>query len=451
MDWKVSDFLNTELVAYAAYDNIRKIPSYIDGLKMSQRKVIYTLMKKYPKEFVKTETLANITAAFTNYLHGANNIATTVCTTMTQNFVGANNYALTTGNSGGWGCRINPSAAAPRYTRICLSNVTKAIMHEDDEEIIGRQFFEGDYIEPKFFVPVFPVLLLNGSKGLSTGFSCTIYPRNPGEVITYIKKKISGINPKTPLLPWFKGFTGEVRVNDDTGDAESVGVIKRINTTNYEITELPIGMEYQTYIGVLDKLYEDKVIADYDDCCEPKTDTILFKIKTTRQFTNTYSDPEKLNKIFKLVKSLSENLNCIDENNQVREFKSVKEIIDAYIDIRMQYYVKRKKYLIDKINGKISLLASKYAFCAGVIDGSIKITKVAKDKIIAQLEKVKEIIKVDDSYDYLLRMPIYSITKEKMAEMAEQLKNLKAELKETKVMKPEDFWIIDLNSVKKSL
>lgn len=449
MDWKISDFLNTELVAYAAYDNIRKLPSYIDGMKMSQRKVIYTLLKKYPKEFVKTETLANITAAFTNYLHGANNIATTVCTTMTQSFVGANNYALTSGNSGGWGCRINPTAAAPRYTRISLSDITKAILHNDDEEIIGRQFFEGDYIEPKYFVPVFPALLLNGSNGVSTGFSCTIYPRNPDEVITYIKKKLSGVNPKMALLPWFKGFTGVIRVND-AGTTESVGVIKRLNTTNYEITELPIGMEYQSYISILDKLYEDKVIADYDDCCEPKTDTILFKIKTSRQFTNAHQDTEKLFKVFKLIKPFTENLNCIDENNRVREFKNVKEILDAYIDIRLKYYDKRKEYLIEKYTNKISILASKYAFCDGVIKETIKVAKVSRDKIISQLEAISKIIKVDGSYDYLLKMPIYSITKEKMVEMAEQLKQLKDELKNIKETSTESFWLNDLKMVKKS-
>lgn len=449
MDWKISDFLNTELVAYAAYDNIRKLPSYIDGMKMSQRKVIYTLLKKYPKEFVKTETLANITAAFTNYLHGANNIATTVCTTMTQSFVGANNYALTSGNSGGWGCRINPTAAAPRYTRISLSDITKAILHTDDEEIIGRQFFEGDYIEPKYFVPVFPALLLNGSNGVSTGFSCTIYPRNPDEVITYIKKKLSGVNPKMTLLPWFNGFTGVIRVND-AGTTESVGVIKRLNTTNYEITELPIGMEYQSYINILDKLYEDKVIADYDDCCEPKTDTILFKIKTSRQFTNAHQDTEKLYKVFKLIKPLTENLNCIDENNRVREFKDIKEILDAYIDIRLKYYNKRKEYLIEKYTNKISILASKYAFCDGVIKETIKVAKVSRDKIISQLEAISKIIKVDGSYDYLLKMPIYSITKEKMVEMAEQLKQLKDELKNIKETSTESFWLNDLKMVKKN-
>lgn len=445
---EVSDYFNNDLIDYAAYDNIRKIPSYIDGMKMSQRKVVYTLLKKYPKEFVKTETLANITAAFTNYLHGANNIATAVCTTMTQGFVGANNYPLTTGNSGGWGCRINPVAAAPRYTRISLSEVTKKVLHEDDEDIVGRQFFEGDYIEPKFFVPTFPLLLLNGSNGLSTGFSSTIYPRNPKEVVSYIKKKLSGTSPRMSLLPWFRGFKGEVRVNPENGSTESVGVIERVNTTNYVIKELPIGMEYQKYIAILDKLCDDKVIVDYDDCCEPKTDEIMFKLKTTRQFTNTNDSMEKLHKAFKLVKSLPENLNCIDENNRVREFKSVHEILDAYIEIRLDYYQKRKEYLVKKYTDKMQVLASKYVFCDGVIKGEIKVAKTPKDKIVKQLEKNEMIIKVDDNYDYLLRMPIYSITKEKMAEMKEQLSKLSVELKSIKKTTKEDLWTSDLSVMK---
>lgn len=445
---EVSKYFNNDLIDYAAYDNIRKIPSYIDGMKMSQRKVIYTLLKKYPKEFVKTETLANITAAFTNYLHGANNIATAVCTTMTQAFVGSNNYPLTNGNSGGWGCRINPNAAAPRYTRMCLSDVSKQFIHDDDEEIVGRQFFEGDYIEPKFFMPTFPLLLLNGSNGLSTGFSSTIYPRNPKEVVSYIKKKLKGVQPRMALLPWFRGFKGEVRVTDESSNVESVGVIEKLNSTSYEIRELPIGMDYQKYIGILDKLCDDKIIVDYDDCCEPKTDEILFKVKTTRQFTNSYSEKDALLKVFKLVKSLPENLNCIDENNRVREFSSIHEILDTYIAIRLEYYQKRKEYLLEKYMQKMRVLASKYVFCDGVIRETIKVAKMPKEKIVAQLDKDERIIKVDDSYDYLLRMPIYSISKEKMAEMKEQLSKLSEELKTIKKTTKEEMWSADMDAFK---
>lgn len=446
---KVTDFLSKELTSYAAYDNIRKIPSYIDGLKASQRKVIYTLLKKYPKEYIKTETLANVTAAFTNYLHGANNIATAVCTTMTQDFVGANNYPLTKGNSGGWGCRINPTAAAPRYTRMCLSDVAKEVINQDDEEIIGRQYFEGDFIEPKFFVPVFPILFLNGSNGLSTGFSTTIYPRNPKEVIKYIKNKLAGrATNKIELLPWFKGFLGTIRQSPDVDSVVSIGAAKKINSTSYAIQELPIGMDYQKYISILDKLCDEKIIVDYEDCCEPKIDTILFKVKTTRQFSAKYDTEEELTKVFKLIKTLPENLNCIDENNRVREFKSVHEILDAYIDIRLQFYDKRKEYLISKYIEKITMLKSKYIFCNGVVKGEIKVSNTPKEKIISQLEKNEKIVKENDSYDYLLRMPIYSITKERLVEMKQELSKLADELKELKTITREEMWLNDINCIK---
>lgn len=446
MSITVTDYFTNDLIDYAAYDNIRKIPSYIDGLKMSQRKIVYTLFKKYPKEFVKTETLANIAAAFTNYLHGASNL-TIVCATMTQDFVGTNNYNLTTGNSGGWGCRINPTVAAPRYTRLKLSDVTNLLFSNHDEKIIGRQFFEGDYIEPKFFVPVFPVLLLNGSNGLSTGFSCTIYPRNPESIAAYIKRKLDGVEkPRVDLRPWFRGFNGTVRVGEN-GGYESVGVVKRLNTTNYEITELPIGMEYQKYITILDKLCEDKVIVDYDDCCEPKTDTILFKVKTTRQFTNQNDTPAKLEKVFKLARGLAENLNCIDENNRVREFGSVEEILDAYIDVRLKFYGKRKEFLIEQLKRKLTVAASKYLFIKCVVTGKIKVAKMPKEEIVKQLKSHDNIKEVDGSYDYLLNMPIYSLTKEQMEKLAKEIDELKKELIRVASTEANEMWTDDLKVV----
>ena len=142
-EYNVKEFFKTDLPAYAAYDNARKIASYIDGQKISMRKILYTLLKKYPgKEKIKTETLANVCAAFTNYLHGAANLCG-VCNTMAQNFVGANNYATLNGNTGGFGTRYDNNCAAPRYTKVALSEIFKKLLNENDEEIVGRQFFEG--------------------------------------------------------------------------------------------------------------------------------------------------------------------------------------------------------------------------------------------------------------------------------------------------------------------
>ena len=448
----ISDFCKNDLPNYAAYDNTRKITSSVDGMKNSMRKLIFTMMKKYPNEFIKTENLANITAAFTNYLHGANNLGG-VLDTLSQSFVGSNNYPFTTGNSGGFGTRINPTCAAARYTRVSLSKIMKTMLDPRDEAIIGQQYFEGDYIEPKFFMPVFPLVFLNGSLGaISSGFAQNIHPRNPFEVIEYIKKKLNGTeNPRMDLLPWYRGFKGTISYNPETQQNEVIGCIVRNNTTNYTITEIPIGIEYQKYVEFLDKLIDNGTIVDYEDKCDPKTDNILFEIKTTRAFTKKYEDLYDLNRVFHLVRPMAENLNCIDETGRIHEYKSVKEILDAFIKIRLEYYDKRKIHLLKTLKNDLEILVAKYLFCKGIIEKTIIVANKKKDEIIKQLEKVDKIIKVDGSYDYLLRMSIVSITKEKMEELHEQIKQKKDEFVKIKNTEIKDMWIEDLKSVEKAL
>ncbi len=448
-DYKISEFFETDLPAYAAYDNVRKIAQVWDGMKISMRKIIFTLQNKYPRDFVKTETLANVCAAFTNYLHGAANLGG-VCDTMAQSFVGANNYPLITGNSGGFGTRIRPVCSANRYTRVSLSEITKHLFLDADNKILEQQFFEGDYIEPKYFMPIFPVLFLNGSTGMSTAYAHNIFPRDPSEVISYIKKKLAGTErPRLELAPWFRGFNGSVRKNEESGFYECVGVIERNNTTSYTIKELPIGMEYSKYIEHLDKLCDDKIIVDYDDKCDTKKDNILFEIKTTREFTRKHEDIESLNKVFKLVKSLPENFTCIDENNRAKTFETVQDILDNFIDIRLKFYQKRKDYLLKTMVDKLTQLASKYYFIKGVVDGQIVVSKRKKDNIVAQLEKFEKIKKVNGTYDYLLAMQIYNLTQEKMEELKKLIEDGKDEYKKTKETTIQDMWLADLKELQK--
>ena len=451
---QVSEFFKTDVPAFGSYDNCRKIASYIDGLKISMRKILFTMMKKYPgKDKTKTENVANIVAATTNYLHGAQNLCG-VCDTMAQNFVGSNNYNLLDGNSGGFGTRIGGGVcAAPRYTKIALSEIVRKLFIETDSKIIDQQFFEGDYIEPLFFVPIFPVTFLNGSSGLSTGFSQDILPRNPSEIIEYIKKKLNGVEkPRMQLLPWFKGHLGKVAWNEELQRNESYGVITYNNMTSYTISELPIGTEYQKYVEFLDKLCENGTIQDYDDKCDPKTDKILFNIKTTREFTRKIdSNERKLYETLHLVKSLPEVLCCIDESNRVKEYNSIYEILDDFITLRLKYYQKRKDWLVDDLKQKLTKLASKYYFVKGVVDGTIIVSKRKKDDVVKQLEKIDKICKIDGSYDYLLAMQISSLTAEKMEELKKLIEEGKEEYKTVKSTTIQDMWLGDLRELKKIL
>lgn len=446
----VSTFYKNDAPAYAAGDNIRKIASYIDGFKLSARKIIYTLFEKYPNsDFVKTSQFANYVAGFTNYNQGENNLAG-VCETLVQDFLGTNNYPLITGK-GGWGNILDPYCAASRYTYVKANDNLKIFFNKDDRKLVKEQIYEGDKIEPLYYIPILPTLLLNGSDGLSTGFRQLILPRNIKDIVSYISKKLNGTkNPKIEFLPWYRNFKGSCRYNAD-GKIEILGKVDKNNATNYTISELPIGLSFSKYKEILEDLCDSKVIVDYIDKCDPKTNTILFEIKTTREFTVKYNDNEKLLTVFKLIKSYTEQLNCIDENNRVREFSSISEILDAFIEIRLSYYQKRKEYLITTTKKELDYLFSKYLFCKGVIDETINVRNVPNAKIIAQLEKIDKIIKVDDSYDYLLRIPIGSITKEGLEKLKKDITENKELYKLYKNKDYKEFWIDDLKELKEKI
>lgn len=447
----LTEYYENDVPAYGSYDNIRKICG-LDGLKLSQRKIIYSAFKRCYNTWLKTDTACAQCQIDTNYIHGAANLEG-VIDGLAANYIGSNNYSLLTGNSGGFGCRIRPCPSAGRYTRIKLSDISKKLFLEVDNNILEKQYFEGQYIEPKFLVPVFPVMFLNGSNGMSTGFSNDILPRNPSEIIEYIKKKLNGVEkPRMQLLPWFKGHLGKVAWNEELQRNESYGVITYNNMTSYTISELPIGTEYQKYVEFLDKLCENGTIQDYDDKCDPKTDKILFNIKTTREFTRKIdSNERKLYETLHLVKSLPEVLCCIDENNRVKEYNSIYEILDDFITLRLKYYQKRKDWLVDDLKQKLTKLASKYYFVKGVVDGTIIVSKRKKDDVVKQLEKIDKICKIDGSYDYLLAMQISSLTAEKMEELKKLIEEGKEEYKTVKSTTIQDMWLGDLRELKKVL
>ena len=447
----VSDFFKNDKPSWATYDALRKLPNFIDGFKISQRKLMWTAFSKLQKEWMKTETFCNITSLDTAYVHGSGNLCG-VCSSLVQDFIGMCNYQYLLGNDGGWGSRLITRESAPRYTKLKLAEISKKLFNPIDNQILEKQYFEGQWIEPKHLIPVFPTIFLNLSNGITAGFSSSIYSRNPQDVISYIKKKLSGTeHPRVELAPWFKGYKGTIRFNEETNQYESVGNIMQNNMTSYTINEIPVETSYQKYIEILDKLEEDKVIQDYNDKCDPRTNEILFEIRTTREFTRKHQDIESLYKVFKLVKSLPENLNCIDEENHVKEFNTIQEILDKFICLRLKYYQKRKDYLVEEIKNSLIKLASKYYFVKGIIDGSIIVNKRKKDNIISQLEKIEKIKPIDGSYDYLLQMPIHSLTQEKLEELKNQIEEGKEEYKKTKETSIQDMWLADLRELQKCL
>ena len=444
----ITDYFNIDVCNYASYDNYRKIGSVIDGLKPSSRKCIYTIIKNNINSPKKVSTLKSDTAAQTQYLHGDQSLEG-VLVSLAQDFIGSNNIPLLK-REGAFGTRLIPAAAAGRYIFTCKEDYLDKIFKKDDDPILIEQKFEGDVIEPKFYVPILPMLIINGSIGLTTGFSQKILQHNPKDVIAYIEAKLQKKKNLPKLKPWFKNFIGDVEESKDKGEGSWMikGKVNKISGNEIEITELPINYTLESYTEVLDKLEDEKQIKEYKDLSDDGKFKFRVKLSRTDQGISA-NDTDILEKL-KLVYLVTENFTSFDENNKVIEYKNIYELLDHYYDVRLEYYDKRKTWLINDYTRRIVESVSRYVFINGVISGDIVIAKKDDEQIIKQLEKVDKIVKINDSYDYLLMMPMKSMTKTNLDKLKEQIKKLKEELDELKKISIEDMWQKDLNEFKKA-
>lgn len=436
---QLSNFFNSDFVDYASYDNLRKIGSCIDGLKNASRKVIFTVLEKNIKEPIKVSQLANKVAEYAEYLHGS---LDGVVVNLGQDFAGTNNVPLLQ-KKGNFGTRFAQEASAPRYIFTYGSKNLFTLFKKEDLKILKEQMFEGERIEPVFYVPTLPLILVNGSEGVSSGFAQKILPRNPKNIIKYLTNKIQGKrNNKDLLKPFFNDFKGTVEQGETSFQWLIKGKIERTNKNQITISEIPVGYDLKTYIKVLKTLEDNKVILDWDDLSDKE---FKFIVKMNPKDLDKLSEDEILDKL-KLVKKVTENLTCLNANNQIQEFQSAEEILDYYFKVKMEYLGKRKDYLVQELKTDLDILNAKITFIKAILDKSLVIEKQPKDKIVKNLEKIIT-VKVQDSYDYLLNMPLYSLTLEKIKALTETLKNSKLKLRETQEKTLENFWLEDLEEI----
>lgn len=434
---KIEDFLNTKLVNYASYDNLRKIASCVDGLKNAARKVLYTVHDKKIKEKIKVLQLANKCAEYSDYLHGD---LSGVVVTLGQDFSGTNNLPLIE-KSGSFGTRSVNESAAPRYIFANGSKDFFKIFKYEDDDILIKQEFEGFPIEPKFYLPVLPMILINGSEGVSSGFAQKILGRNPENIKKYLKDFLNSKKPKEELLhPFYKGFEGTFEKDTEVKNRWFVkGVIEELPRNEILIKEIPFQYDLQSYLKVLDDLLESKKIIRYSDESDGEN-KLQFKVTLPRGFTG-----DKYN-LLKLIKPITENFTCINENNQIVIFDSAKEILEYYVKIKKEFLGKRKDFLKNKYNTELDILKSKLIFITAYIKKKIDLNNKPKDFIISQLENIKGLVKMNN-FDYLLNMPIYSLTEEKIKNLEESIADLTNKIKTLEETTIEQLWLLDLKEI----
>lgn len=441
-------FINDEYIEYSMYSNIRQIQSVIDGFKPSQRKAFYTLVKKNIKNEIKVSSLSGAVIETAAYHHGNQSLEEAIIG-MAQDFVGKNNLNLLS-PKGQFGSRIKggSDSASPRYIFTKLSDITSYIFRKEDNDILDYLDDDGMPIEPKYYCPIIPMVLVNGAFGIGTGYQSNVPMYNPLDIIAYLSNKIQGKRTKE-ISPFFKGFNGEVILDAENKRYITRGIYEKLNANVIKITELPIGTWNDQYFKKLDKLVDEKKIKDYTKNC---TDTTIdIKLVLTREDMNELIEENSVHKKLNLETYLSiDNMNLFDANGKIKKYNNVYEIIDDFFEIRLEYYKRRKQFQIEEIKSEIKILQNKMKFLKFVIDGSIVINKRSRSMVEKDIDHHK-LEKIDDSYNYLLNMSIMSFTKDRLQELREEYNKIREKLKELEQTPEENIWLSELTELKSKI
>ena len=496
---RYKNFIDEELIFFSFYDNIRSIPSMMDGLKPSERKILFACFKRNLRNEIKVAQLSGYTSEVSSYHHGEVSLSQTI-TALGQDYVGSNNINLLL-PLGQFGTRYNgiKGAASARYIFTNLNPITRKIFMEYDDNLLLYNVEEGLKIEPVWYVPIIPMVLVNGAEGIGTGWSTSVPEFNPIELAQNLIRKINGEEMKA-LLPWYKGFTGKIiETVDNKGNKNftSTGIIN-VNQENetIEITELPIHeftRDYKTFLEknhIDNKEYTGKRDFVLEDIKEYHIDNkISFVLKLTPESFKEirYNSNDDLIKIFKLSVTIpTSNMVLFDSKNKIKKYNTIEEIMNQFYDVRLDYYKQRKIYLQDKLGFALEKNKNKKSFINMVLESELpfkgtknkkEVFKLLKSKNLSSLtelkKKYKEAFKIKSTeivtekmnnenedminnninensgeeildYDYLMNMNIWSLTHEKVNELEEQIKNQTIEYENLKNSKPEDLWKKDL-------
>jgi DNA topoisomerase II len=460
-------FIDKELIHFSDYDCKRSIPCLCDGLKPSLRKIIYSCFKRNLKKEIKVAQLAGYVSEHSAYHHGEQSLHESIIG-LAQNFVGSNNINLLEPN-GQFGTRMVSSgsdAASPRYIFTQLNDLTFHIYNQLDNPLLDYNEDDGVKIEPKWYIPIIPMILVNGTEGIGTGYSTKIPPHDPELIVKNIFHLLDD-KPLEPMKPWFRGFKGSVEFKgiSDFGNEQYInkGIYKIIDDTTLLITELPIGKWIDDYKIFLESLLYDKTVENKTnkkylvDFINNSTEKIInFTLKFKNEDLYQMIKNNEIETIFKLTDTKHtnySNMHLYNNKGTICKYDSIENIMKEFYLIRLVYYDKRKDYMLKNMQKELDIYQSKVRFIQEFIDGTINILNKEDEDIYNLLEEKnypkfgKE--EEDDNnknYDYLLNMKIRTLTKKKIEELKKLYENKLALYNELMSKTNKDLWKEDLNN-----
>jgi len=478
-----TNFVNCELIHFSNADNIRSLPHVMDGLKPSQRKILYSCLKRNLREEIRVAQLAGYVSEHAAYHHGEASLNSTIVG-MAQNFVGSNNVNLLK-PVGQFGSRLmgGKDAASPRYIHTYLEEIVGKIFRKEDAGLLKHIDDDGDLVEPEYYLPVVPLLAINGSVGIGTGYSTDIPPHRPDDIICLLRHRLEGsiLNlADRPLDPWWFGFRGAIHRHD-----EQTWITKGLYEFDDEkktvtITELPAGTWTKDYKAFLDVLYE----AEDKKSKEAKKEAKKAETGSNRSskddvepcglkgFDDLYNDvdvrfvlyfteegyealqenKEKFEKQFKLTSSWkTTNMTCFDADFNIMKYKTVGDILETFVEKRLPMYEARRIMMMENLEKQMRELDAKRRFLQALLDERLVLSRRSDEEIVAQLKacEIPALSNLDlpdayDSYDYVLRMRMDRVKQSAVTELDGQIAEKGAEIEHLEGETGSSLWLADL-------
>ncbi|KAM5542176.1 hypothetical protein V8D89_004049 [Ganoderma adspersum] len=470
-----SDFINRELILFSMADNIRSIPSVADGLKPGQRKVIWSCFKRNLKKEIKVAQLVGYVSEVSAYHHGEASLMATIIN-LAQDFVGSNNINLLMPN-GQFGTRDQGGKdhAAARYIFTELAPIVRNVLHPADDAILTYQEDDGKSVEPEWYLPIIPMVLVNGAEGIGTGWSTTVPAYNPEDIVANVRRLMNN-EEQEPMLPWWRGFTGTVKKTGDN-KYDVVGTVTKLNDTTVEITELPIHRWTQNFKAELEGMIGDKGDGAVKDYEEHHNNMNVHFIVTLSEKGMEAAEKQGFHEYFKLTTKINtSNMVCFDFDGKIKKYNTPEEIIEDFYPKRLAFYQKRKDFLANELETQLDKLNNQARFVQMIVDDELRVSKRRKADIVRELRKLQfrpfpkiskakaageteDVVEEDDDeseaggaggnltdYDYLLGMAIWSLTQEKIEKLKQQAKEKELELFALLALTPNQIWQTDLEA-----
>lgn len=471
----MSLFLNEEMIKFSLNDCRRSIPSLFDGLKESQRKVLYAIKKRkltYNKQSLKVAQLAGYVAEHTNYHHGEQNLYDTIVK-MAQEFQGSNNIPLLY-RDGQFGSllELGADAANARYIFTKMEKLTPLLFREEDDVLLDYLIDDGDKVEPAFYIPILPMILINGCRGIGTGWSSNVPCFNPLDVVECVKTWIEndGIISSTTsndeegggqvtlsllpdLIPYFRGFNGTIEKVQDNKFI-SYGIVEK-EKNKAIVSEIPINMSINSFKEMCEDWLCEKKIKNFHNNSTPYKPN----------FTLTESDDGFTCNVKNLKLSsflFTSNMVLFNEKNQIKKY-SIEDIISSFCEIRFFFYKKRKAFALDNLKKYLRVLENKARFVKEVIENTLNIMNVKEEIIIDTLRSrgydrnnlnedqdnnnndEQQENNNNNGYEYLLRLQVRTFTENKVKQLNDEILSKKNEISILEKTKEKDLWLKDIN------